>query len=209
MKNFSTIMATLAIIISISALVLVNGINTTVPTKLGADGDTGYTNIVTTGDITVGDDLTVTDDAVVSGDLAVTGAMTTTGDFTTKVKVDISLTGSTTLTAAQTGTIFSIATSTGFNITLPSVTTKGLMYTFVVGSALATTNLTINSHAGDDIEGSIIVAGAVVDCAAADVLTFVIDGENIGDFVTVVSNGTYWVPLESGVLTASKLTCSG
>lgn len=209
MKNFSIVIAGLAIVISISALILANSANLAPVVTVGANGDTGYTNIVTTGDITAGDDLTVTDDAVISGDLTVTGTMGITGELTTKVKVDTSLTGSTTLTAAQTGTIFSIATSTGFNITLPAVTTKGLTYTFVVGSSLATTNLTINSKDGDDIEGSIIVAGAVVDCAAADVLTFVIDGENIGDFVTVVSNGTYWVPLESGVLTAAKLTCSG
>ncbi len=32
-----------------------------------ADGDTNFTNVVTSGDITAGDDLTVTDDVTVSG----------------------------------------------------------------------------------------------------------------------------------------------
>lgn len=38
--------------------------------------DTNFTNVVASGDITVGDDLTVTDDVTVSGDFAVTGAVT-------------------------------------------------------------------------------------------------------------------------------------
>lgn len=47
-----------------------------------ADGDTNFTNVVASGDITAGDDLSVGDDASVGGDLSVTGAATITGTMT-------------------------------------------------------------------------------------------------------------------------------
>lgn len=49
---------------------------------MGAAGDSNFTNVVTSGDITAGDDLTVTDDATVGGNLAVTGTSTVTGATT-------------------------------------------------------------------------------------------------------------------------------
>lgn len=49
---------------------------------MGAAGDSNFTNVVTSGDITAGDDLTVTDDAAVGGNLAVTGTSTVTGATT-------------------------------------------------------------------------------------------------------------------------------
>lgn len=112
----------------------------------------------------------------------------------------------TTLSAEDSGTTYSIATSTTF--VLPAVTNVGTHYRFVVGGALATTNVIVDSAEGDNLEGTLIVAGAVVDCDAEDQLNFVVDGENIGDYVEVRSNGSKWLIGDSGVLTAAKLTCT-
>lgn len=114
-----------------------------------------------------------------------------------------------TLTLAQSGSIIAMNTA-GQDITLPPASEAiGANYNFVVTAAVATTNMTIVADPADTFEGSLIVAGAVVTCDAGDVLTFVIDGENIGDYVEVYSDGTSWLVGDSGVLTAAKLTCSG
>jgi len=117
--------------------------------------------------------------------------------------------GDATLTAAQSGSIVKMNTA-GQDITLPTASASvGAVYRFVVTAAVATTNMTIVAAPADTIEGTLIVAGAVVDCDAADIITFVIDGENIGDFVELYTDGTSWLIGDSGVLTASKMTCSG
>lgn len=114
----------------------------------------------------------------------------------------------TTLVASESGTTYLISAS-GTTITLPAVGNKGAKFKFVINGAVDSGNVLVTSAEGDNVEGSVIVAGAVVDCDAADVLTFVTDGENIGDYVEIISTGSYWVPLSSGALTGSKLTCSG
>lgn len=99
--------------------------------------------------------------------------------------------------------------TTGAAYTLPAVaSSNGVVIRFVVGAAFST-NAVITSAEGDNIEGALIVAGAVVDCDANDVITFVADGENLGDFVEIRSNGSKWFIGASGALTASKLTCTG
>lgn len=115
----------------------------------------------------------------------------------------------TTLTAAQTGSVVNMGTA-GLDVTLPPVaTSNGVHFKFLVSAAFATTSMTVVSAEGDNIEGSVVVAGAIVDCAANDVLTFVNDGEDIGDFVELYSNGTNWLIGGSNALTAAKLTCTG
>ena len=51
-----------------------------------AEGDSNFTNVVASGDITAGDDLTVTDDLVITDDLSVdaisAASIATTGDST-------------------------------------------------------------------------------------------------------------------------------
>lgn len=112
-----------------------------------------------------------------------------------------------TLTASQSGTIVNMGVA-GLDVTLPSLaTSEGAYFRFVVSAAVATTDMTIISEA-DKMEGTLIVAGAVVDCDAENLLTFVIDGENVGDYVDLYSNGTNWFIGDSGVLTAAKLTCT-
>jgi hypothetical protein len=117
--------------------------------------------------------------------------------------------GDVTLTAAQSGSIVEMNTA-GQDVTLPTASASvGAHYRFVVTGAVATTNMTIVASPADTIEGTLVVAGAVVDCDATDILTFVIDGENIGDYVELYTDGTSWLIGDSGVLTASKLTCTG
>lgn len=122
----------------------------------------------------------------------------------------IAQTGATTtvtLTSTESGTTF-ILSGTGTNIILPDVDFTGANYKFQVGGAMGVANMIIDSAEGDNIEGTLIVAGAVVDCAAEDQINFVVDGENIGDYFEIMSDGTQWLLGDSGVLTASKLTCT-
>lgn len=119
------------------------------------------------------------------------------------------LTSDTTLTASQSGTTFTMGTA-GLDLTLPAVaSSNGVRFKFVVSAAFATTNMTIVSAEGDNIDGNLIVAGAVVACDLADVVTFVATSEDIGDFVELYSNGTTWFVGSNGTMTASNTTCSG
>lgn len=113
-----------------------------------------------------------------------------------------------TLRMKDSGTTYLISgTSTHF--VLPAVSNTGAKFRFIINGATAIEDLRIQSAAGDDIEGNIMVAGANVDCNAADMISFVVDGENIGDYVELISTGTYWIPLSSGASTTAKMTCSG
>jgi len=114
----------------------------------------------------------------------------------------------TTLSADASGTSYYLSAS-GTTMTLPAVTKAGTFFRFSVGGALDTGNVMVTSAEGDNIEGTLIVAGAVVDCDAVDAINFIVDGENVGDFVEVRSNGTKWIIGDSGVLTSAKMTCTG
>ena len=158
-------------------------------------------------DAAIEDDLTVSGDSTLAG-LTVSGVSTLA--TTTLKEPVVTLTGTTTLTTAQSGSTFYLDMTDGSAITLPVATSAaGVIYKFVVADNFATSDITITSAEGDNIEGTLIVAGAVVDCDASDVITFVDDGENIGDYVELRSNGSKWFIGGSGALTGSKLTCSG
>ena len=116
------------------------------------------------------------------------------------------VTADNTLATTESGKTTFIST-TGGTYTLPAVSTAGLVYRFSV-SALFTTNAVIDSAEGDNIEGALIVAGAVVDCDAEDQINFVADGENLGDFVELRSDGTSWHIAASGGLASAKITCT-
>jgi hypothetical protein len=178
---------------------------------VGLFGDNKQSNLggATNFDIVdVTDGYYVDGSSVINGSGAFTG--TVSGTLTGSLKEpQVTPTASTTLTVAQSGSTFNLGTA-GVNLTLPAVATAaGVKYKFVISAAYATDNITVTSAAGDDIEGSLLVAGAVVDCNASDVITSVADGENLGDFWEIFSNGTKWFIGQSGALTASKLTCSG
>jgi len=134
--------------------------------------------------------------------------MMTNGFFVGPVKDQAeTVTGTTTVTVGDTSAVFYL--TAGGAYTLPAVAdAEGVSYRFTISSAI-TQNGVITSAEGDNIEGSLIVAGAVVDCDASDVITFVADGENLGDFVDIYSNGSKWFIGASGTLTSAKMTCSG
>jgi hypothetical protein len=116
--------------------------------------------------------------------------------------------GTTTLTVDQSGTNF-LLSATGTNIILPDVAYTGAHYRFTINGAAGVNNFIINPAGSAKIQGTLIVAGAVVDCRNETALNFVVDGEQIGDYVEVMSDGTNWLIVDSGVLTESKLTCTG
>lgn len=155
----------------------------------------------------------VSDDARVSAipggeyynEVAFLGGMREVDKITSVAKTSVYST--TTLTYKDSGTTF-VHSASGTTMTLPAVTHAGAKFRFMVGGALDTGNVIIDSAEGDNIEGTLIVAGAVVDCDAEDQINFVVDGENIGDYVEVISSGTKWLIVDSGALTASKLTCT-
>lgn len=155
-----------------------------------------------------GTTFTATGAVSLSSTLAVTGA-TTLSSTLTYLEKSTSLSANSSTTNAMSGTTFYINT-TGSTTTLPAVATAtGTVYRFVIASAIATNDFTINSAEGDNIEGSMIVAGAVVDCDATDKIKFIVDGENLGDAVTLRSDGQKWFVTDSNALTSAKLTCDG
>ena len=104
------------------------------------------------------------------------------------------LTGAKTLTMDDTNKVFSLQGATaGANITLPAVATSaGFKAKFWVGKAFATTAWTITALT-NVLQGSFMVAGAVVACASQGVITFAHGAETLGDFVTLECDGTSWL----------------
>lgn len=102
MKNFIISLVT-SLLVSVIVVVLVGG-NQSEPLKVGAEGDTNYTNLVLSGDLTVDDDVTVS-----GRSLAVTTSNTSTS-------------------SASVGCVQTTATSTAtpvkFTLTDTSTTTK-------------------------------------------------------------------------------------
>lgn len=119
------------------------------------------------------------------------------------------LTSDTTITTAASGTTYNIGTA-GVDVTLPAPTTSaGVNYKFVVSANYATTAMTIIAGTADTIEGSLVVAGAIVACDAADLVSISATNEDIGDTITLYSNGTNWIIEHSNAFAASVFTCSG
>lgn len=101
------------------------------------------------------------------------------------------VTGALTLTAADNGKTLYMDAAAGATITLPAVA-AGLNFKFVVASTFATTNWVVASAEGDNIDGSIEVAGAVVVAGAEDQINFVASAEALGDHVVLHSDGVQW-----------------
>jgi hypothetical protein len=111
-----------------------------------------------------------------------------------------------TSTVAESGKTYYITTSTSQVLPLASTAT-GTVYRFVVAEALTVTSTISTSGYADIIEGTLIVAGAVVDCDAEDTILITAASENVGDFVELRSDGQKWFIGASGVLTATGWTC--
>tara|TARA_E500000081_G_C6107324_1_gene340786 strand:- start:1031 stop:1441 length:411 start_codon:yes stop_codon:yes gene_type:complete len=112
------------------------------------------------------------------------------------------------LTAADSGKVFKVS-GTGGTVTLPEPF-AGLQLKFVTTGGLSSANTVIAAPtAGEDkIEGSLIVAGAVVDVDAADQINFVHTADNLGDFVEITSDGTNYFAF-GNALTSGALTATG
>lgn len=112
-----------------------------------------------------------------------------------------------TLVEADNGKTFILNAAAGVTITLPAVTKTGWRAKFITGAVFATSNFVVASAEGTNMEGSMVVAGVVVDVAGASQINFVNTAENIGDFIEVISDGTYWHvfgnALTTGALTAT------
>lgn len=142
----------------------------------------------------------------VAGDLTVAGAATFSGQIG-YLKLSENITASTTITIADSGKTYFLSGDMA-TMTLPATSTVGTLYRFVIGGAITGNQIITTIDGSSGIEGTLIVAGAVVDCDAEDSLNFVADGENVGDYVELYSDGTQWLLGDSGVLTSAKLTCT-
>ena len=143
-------------------------------------------------------------DLNIQGDLDVSGTIAGDNELSTLAPTVFA---TTTLVAGDSGKTY-LLSATGTDIVLPAVTSTGFNVKFQVNGALDTNNVQVISAEGDNIEGTLIVAGAVVDCDAEDQINFVVDGENLGDYFEIMSDGTQWLLGDSGVLTSGKLTCT-
>ena len=117
------------------------------------------------------------------------------------------ITAGKTLTARDNGKTFILGDAAPGTITLPAVTNTGFTCKVIVGFAL-TSDGVLASAEGDNIEGSLMVASTVVDVDAADQINFVDTAENIGDWASVFSDGTYWY-VDGRALTTDAITATG
>jgi len=125
------------------------------------------------------------------------GPVTSTNGFIgaiTGLETVTTLTAASTLTTAQSNTIFFLSSATEFVTTLPAPA-AGLMYTFIVGAAPSGASYTIvTSASANIIKGQAYPAsGAAGDTGTADDTISFVDAQAVaGDQVTVISDGTSW-----------------
>lgn len=125
--------------------------------------------------------------------------------LTSNYKRVITPTAAYALSAGESGSEVMLNAAAGFAITLPAPS-AGLHFRFTVAAAFATTDFTIVTSGGANIiQGGAMVAGAEVTAASEDTITFVADGEEVGDWVEVWSDGTSWF-VNGRAVTAAKLT---
>lgn len=153
-----------------------------------------------------GTDLTITDDAVVSDDLNVTGDIDAVGTLSYRELTE-AITATNTIEIAESGSTYFLSGVTSTQ-SLPTSTTAGQVYRFYVNASVSGNITIVTSGSENVIDGTLIVAGAVVDCDAEDTLTVVASAENVGDFVELRSDGTRWLIGASGALTSGAITCS-
>jgi len=138
-----------------------------------------------------------------------TGPVVSTNGFQNGASSVETVAAADTLTSVDNGKTFILNAAAGAAVTLPAVASSaGWKAKFIVGAVFDTTSWTIVSAEGDNMEGALMVASTVVTVDAADVLTFVNSAENIGDWVTVESDGTYWY-VDGRALTTGGITATG
>ena len=117
------------------------------------------------------------------------------------------ITAGKTLTADDNGKTFILGDAAPGDITLPAVTNTGFYCKVICGFDL-TSNSAVIGAPTDKMEGAMMVASTVVDVDAADQVNFVASAENIGDWATFFSDGTYWY-VDGRALTTAALTATG
>ena len=141
-----------------------------------------------------------------------TGPVVSENGFISGTGDVLTISAITTLTRTDhSGKLLVLNAAAGKALTLPAVATSaGCQFKFMLGAVYATDDWTITSAEGDNIEGAIMVASTVVDANAADVITFDASAtaENIGDWVSLECDGTYWY-VDGRALTALSITISG
>lgn len=136
----------------------------------------------------------------------ITGVSTLSGGTSGPVRSEV-VTADDTIAASQSGETFFLDGTAGATSTLPAVS-AGANVRFVVADNFATNNWVIDSAEGDNISGTLMVAGAQVLCAAEDQINFIVDGELIGDYVELLSDGTNWYIIDSHISASTKGTCT-
>ena len=97
-----------------------------------------------------------------------------------------------TLTIEESGTTFFLNASVGAAVTLPAVAAaKGVSYKFIVTQATITTDWVITA-ATAVLMGALLEAGLVVLVAAGTTINIEVATDVLGDWVSVVSDGTNW-----------------
>ncbi len=130
----------------------------------------------------------------------------TTGTTGLAARVE-QVTAGRTIVEADNGMTFVFGDAAPGTITLPAVTLTGFKCKVIVGFAL-TSDGVVASAEGDNMEGALMVASTVVTVDAADQINFVDTAENIGDWATFESDGTYWY-VDGRALTTAAMTATG
>lgn len=112
-----------------------------------------------------------------------------------------------TLTSADFGTTIFLNAASGTTVTLPAATNGGFLR-FALTTLFDTANIILDSAEGDNIEGTLNVAGVLVPCAGEDQINLVSSAETVGDFVELTSNGTSWFILGNTASSTGGMTCT-
>ena len=133
--------------------------------------------------------------------------MATTYSFGNRDARIQTLSAATTLGPQLTGTTFILDAAAGYTVTLPALA-PGLQFKFVVGLAFATTDWTIASSEGDNINGILLVNGASVPAVGEDNVIFELGAEAIGDYAEFICDfeNSQWIVNGVGATVASMTT---
>lgn len=111
------------------------------------------------------------------------------GTLLAKATVVSSVTGSFTLTAAQSGTVFLVGTDAA-TITLPA-TVAGVMYTFLVNDTTA--KVVIKPNASDKIQGKIVLGTSTTTLVLSGTTAYEVEMTTtnvaVGDNLSIVGDG--------------------
>lgn len=149
-----------------------------------------------------GSTVAVTGAVTMASTLAVTGAtsftVAPTGPIKTTVTDSATVGATVVLTAAQSGQVFKNASTSGSpSWTLPTCA-NGLMYTFICGNTTAGFTVTGAQviHFKTSASGTVLTSTTTLTNTQATAI--------VGDFITIVGDGTaWWMTAISGIFAAS------